>query len=185
MVAQPPKTRIRADAYYQLPEYEANDLIQLIDGEVVVSMAPTPNHQIISGEISYLLKTVERQKGGYSFYSPIEVFLDEYNIFEPDLLYLVPNSGCIVTDKRLEGPPNLVVEILSPSTATYDKREKYEAYEKHGVGEYWIVDPVHQIIEVWVLSNSQFIRLGVFGQTDTFKSKVLQETIDLNLIFKQ
>lgn len=184
-MAVPSKARIKAHVFYQLPEYAQHDTIQLIDGEVVIEMPPIPKHQAIVGEILFLLMTIAKQLGGKAFTSPIEVYLDEHNIYEPDVLYLAPNSTCVVEEKRLNGAPELVVEVLSPSTAKFDRQEKYQAYEAHGVKEYWIVDPVHAVLEIWVLEDEAFIRQGVYDKTDILKSKVLGQDIELASIFPQ
>jgi len=178
------QTRIAAADYFQLPEYEQHNLIQLIDGEVIIGMPPIPKHQSIVGEILVLLILIARKTGGRAFTSLIEVFLDEHNIFEPDVLYIKPDSACVVEEKRLIGAPDLVVEVLSPSTAKFDRQQKYQAYEQHGVGEYWIVDPLHELIEVWTLGDDgRFNRQGAFSKDDTFKSTTLDETVAVKEIF--
>lgn len=181
---QPTRTRITAADYYQLPEYDQHDLIQLIDGEVIIGMPPIPQHQRLVREILFLLTGISRQRGGEAFSAPIEVYLDEHNIYEPDVLYLKPDSRCTVGDKRLTGAPDLVVEVLSPGTAKYDRQEKYQAYERHGVGEYWIVDPVHEVVEVWTLDEAgMFRRQGAFAGDDTFPSAILGEAVAVKAIF--
>jgi Uma2 family endonuclease len=182
-MAVQPKIRISAEEFYELEAYKNDKLIQLIDGEVVISVPPIPKHQEIVGEVLYLLMTHAKQHGGKVYTSPIEVFLDKENIFEPDVLYIKPDSKCKVEAKRLNGAPNLVVEVLSPSTAKYDKQQKYEAYEKHGVEEYWIIDPVHEIFEVWTGKDAKFTRLGAFSKSDSFQSLVLGETVEVKGIF--
>ncbi len=184
-MVQPTQTRIRADEYYALPEYEQQDLIQLIDGEVVIGMPPILKHQRIVREILILLGLLARQKGGEVFDSPVEVRLDDENIFEPDVLYIAPENLSIAQqdEKRILGAPDLVVEVLSPSTAKYDRQEKYQAYERHGVREYWIVDPLHEVLEIWNLEEGRFSRQGVYADEDTFESHVLGETISLKDIF--
>lgn len=167
-----PKTRISATDYYQLAEYGQHELIQLIDGEVVISVPPIPKRQAIVGEILFIFLTQAKKQGGKAFTAPIEVYLDEHNIYEPDVLYLTPNTSCLVEEKRLTGAPDLVVEVLSPSTAKFDRQEKYKAYEKHGVREYWIVDAVHEVLEVWTRNNKQFVRQGAYGVDDAFQSSI-------------
>ena len=179
-------TRIKASEYYQLPEYEQHDLIQLINGEVVIGMPPILKHQTIIKKILALLIQIEASKGGIAFVAPTEVKLDDNNVFEPDLFYILPSNISITQqdDKRIIGAPNLVVEVLSPSTAKFDRQEKYQAYEQHGVDEYWIVDPVHETVEVWTLNqNGQFSRQGAYGKTGTFQSVTLGETITVEAIF--
>ncbi len=171
------KTRIQADTFYQLPEYQDNTLIQLIDGEVVIGMAPNVKHQRIVMKIIAKFLVIAEQKQGEVLASPIEVYLDEYNIYEPDVLYLTPDSNCAVTDKNLRGAPELVVEVLSPSTAKHDRSGKFQAYQQHSVQEYWIVDPVHETIEVWQLTDERFNLLGAFSVDDTFASRPLGEDV--------
>lgn len=176
-MAEVAKTRIQADTYYQLPEYEENTLIQLIDGEVVIGMAPIIKHQQIVMKIIALFIRIAEQKQGQVFTAPTEVYLDEFNVYEPDILYLTPDSNCAVTEKNLVGAPDLVVEVLSPSTAKYDRSTKFQAYQQHGVDEYWIVDPVHETVEVWQLTNNRFNLLGAFADGDTFTSRPLGEDV--------
>lgn len=183
-MAQPTQTRIHAADYYQLPEYEQHDLIQLIEGEVIISMPPIPRHQEIVMAILSLLLPLAKQLGGKVWAAPIEVYLDEHNIYEPDVFYLSATSRCKREAKRLVGPPELVIEVLSPGTARYDRREKYKAYEQHQVNEYWIVDPVHETVEVWQLVDARFDRLGAYAGEDTFLSPVLDETISVQAIFE-
>jgi Uma2 family endonuclease len=183
-MAVQPKTRISASNYYQLEEYEQHELIQLIDGEVLISVPPIPKHQAIVGEILFIFLTQAKKQGGKAFISPIEIYLDEHNIYEPDVLYLTPDTTCVVGEKRLTGAPDLVVEVLSPSTAKFDRQEKYKAYEKHGVREYWIVDAVHEVLEVWTLQNKAFTRQGAYGTADTFQSQVLGTSVELKQIFR-
>jgi Uma2 family endonuclease len=183
---QPARTRIHASDYYQLPEYEQHDLIQLINGEVVIGMPPILKHQLIIKKILLLLAQVEAQKGGIAFVAPTEVRLDDNNIFKPDVLYILPDNIRIAQqdEKRIVGAPNLVVEVLSPSTAKFDRQDKYQAYEQHGVDEYWIVDHVHETVEVWTLGeNKQFSRQGAYGTTGTFQSATLGTKVTVKEIF--
>ncbi|MEM9954611.1 MAG: Uma2 family endonuclease [Chloroflexota bacterium] len=180
---QPTQVRITASDYFASDDYQNHDLIQLIDGEVIITMPPIPKHQFIVGEILYLLMTFARKLGGKAATSPIEVYLDENNVYEPDVVYLAPDSQCTVGEKRLRGAPELVVEVLSPGTARYDRQQKYKAYQKHGVKEYWIVDPVHQTIEVYVLKEEKFVRQDAYAIDDTFTSTVLDSEITVKPLF--
>ncbi len=180
------RTRISANEYYQLPEYEQNDLIQLINGEVIIGMPPILKHQDIVREILILLALIARNVGGKAYDSPVEVRLDDKNVFQPDVLYVKPDNMAIAQqdEKRITGAPNLIVEVLSPGTARFDRQEKYQDYEQHGVNEYWIVDPVHETIEVWGLGeNKQFVRQGAYGITGSFDSATLNTTVSVKEIF--
>lgn len=185
-MVQPTRTRIKAPEYYQLPEYQQHDLIQLINGEVIIGMPPALKHQLIVKSVLSLLTTIEARTGGLVFPAPTEVRLDENNIFQPDVLYIQPDNLAIARqdEKRIIGAPDLVVEVLSPGTAKFDRQEKYQAYEKHGVTEYWIVDPLHETIEVWHLAeDGRYERQGAYAGDDTFASVVLDETISAKAIF--
>jgi Uma2 family endonuclease len=185
-MVQPTRTRINASEYYQLPEYTQHDLIQLINGEVIIGMPPILKHQAIVREILVMLTLLARKLGGKAFDSPIEVRLDDDNVFEPDVLYIQADNLAITQqdEKRIIGAPNLVVEVLSPGTAKFDRHEKYQAYEKHGVNEYWIVDPVYEVVEVWNIgADNTYVRQGAFAGDDTFASTVLGESISVKAIF--
>ena len=106
-----------------------------------------------------------------------------HNVYEPDVLYLTPDTVCRLEEKRIVGAPDLVVEVLSPSTAKYDRQEKYEAYQQYGVNEYWIVDPVHEVVEVWQLEIKRFKRMGAFANNDVFESRPLAVIVNVKDIF--
>src|SRR4051812_14161499 len=166
-------TRMTAKAFLELPE--TNLPTELIDGELIVSPAPIPEHQNVSIELIILLRGLI--PNGKLYHAPIDVYFDEANIVQPDILWVAENGLCFIGDKRLEGAPDLIVEILSPSTARRDKNKKFLLYEKHGVREYWLVDSQAQYIEVWRLEDGKFAPKGVFGPGETFISTVLDNKI--------
>jgi Uma2 family endonuclease len=182
-MVQPTTTRISAADYFDLPEYAQHTLIQLIGGEVVVGMPPIIKHQRIAREIFVFIVLLARQKGGEAFGDPTEVYLDENNVFQPDIIYIKPDATITIDEKRVVGGPDLVVEVLSPSTAKYDRVQKYNAYEANGVGEYWIVDPVHGTVEVWTQGATGFDRQGAYAGDDTFKSRTLDEDVAVKPFF--
>jgi Uma2 family endonuclease len=89
-------------------------------------------------------------------YSPLDVVLDDENIVQPDLIYISAERKTKLLQERIIGAPDLVVEILSPSTAYYDLKQKKDIYERYGVKEYLIIDPVRYDAEVYVLINEEF-----------------------------
>jgi Uma2 family endonuclease len=174
------KTRMTADEFFQLPE--TNQPTELIDGELIVSAPPIPKHQRLIRLLLILLDILIPD--GEVFPSPIGVYFDDLNIPEPDLVWVAENSRCVVTEKQLEGSPDLIVEIFSPGTATRDKREKYQLYQRYGVSEYWMVDPIGQYVEVCVWKDGKFEQQGVYGADDSFNSPVLGgKTVSLKGIF--
>ncbi len=159
------------DAYYEL-----------IEGNIVKKSAHTPKHQRISGNLySAMREVVIKHKKGQIFYAPIDVFLDRYNAYQPDIVYVSKERAKIVTNNGIEGAPDLVVEILSPSTAQNDRGDKMKVYKRHAVKEYWIVDPKSQAVEVYVYNEAEKdFDLDSFAvETGKIESKLLPE---LNLL---
>jgi Uma2 family endonuclease len=103
----------------------------------------------------------------------LDVYLGDDNVVQPDVMWIAPDSPCTIGEKHLDGPPDLVVEVLSPSTAHLDKTGKFHLYERHCVREYWIVDPVHKLMEVWALQAGAYRQQGIYGPDESFPSPVL------------
>ncbi len=144
-----------------------------------MSPAPVPKHQRCRRR---LLITVDSLiPDGEVFVAPIDLLLDSENILQPDLVWVSTNGRCVITDKLLQGPPELIIEILSPGTTRRDRDDKFEIYERHAVSEYWIVDPLEEYLEVYTHQNDHYVRHGVYGAGETFISAVLAgKTVDLN-----
>lgn len=173
------RTRMTAAEFFQLPE--TTDFTELIDGELIVSPTHIPKHQLAVGAFFTLLHGLIPD--GTVLFAPLSVYLDEENIPEPDVMWVAENSQCVITEKRLEGPPDLIVEIFSPETVKRDKQDKFKLYEKHGVREYWMVDPIQQYLEVWMLVDGRYSLLGVYGPDDSFDSPVLGKSVSLTGVF--
>ena len=176
------KTRVTADEFLELPETLQPP--ELLDGEIIVSPTPTTDHQRIVLRLTLLLSQKVTEKGGEVALSPLDVRFDEFNVVQPDVMWLAPNSRCTEIDQRLSGPPELVIEVLSPSTSRRDKREKFRLYERHGVTEYWIVDPSNRYVELWHLVDGRFQAIDTFTPGETFESPQLGEII-VDAIFEQ
>lgn len=174
-----PKTRIGAHDFLELPE--TNTPTELIDGEVIVSPTPVPEHQRLVIRLLDLVRDLVPD--GEVFVAPLSVYLDDDNVPEPDVMWVAENSRCKVTDRWLEGPPDLIVEVLSPGTARADKTVKYLLYERHGVREYWLVDGAKRTIEAWTLREAHFALIGTFGIDEPFESPLLNAVVDLRALF--
>jgi Uma2 family endonuclease len=134
---------------------------EIVNGVHVVSPTPIPYHQHLSHGLLRQLDTgITDASRGEVYYAPVTVQLSPTDIVEPDLSVVLASSRCTIGDKKLEGPPDLVIEILSPGTAKRDRGAKRELYEQSGVGEYWIVDPDLKHIEQWVLVGERFESRG-------------------------
>lgn len=120
---------------------------EIIDGEHYVSPAPVPRHQIIAVElITTLHSFVKSRRLGKVLTAPTDVLLSRHDILQPDILFISNERVAILKDKNIEGAPDLVIEILSPSTRRLDEQLKLERYELLGVREYWIVYPAGRIV---------------------------------------
>ena len=181
MMAEQIKTRMTAAEFLQLPE--TNLPVQLLNGEVIEMNAPTLPHQDVVGNIFVLFKLKARERGGKAYVAPVDVYFDELNIPQPDVIWLAPDSQCqAFGTERLVGAPDLIAEVLSPSTAHVDRKSKFRLYEKHGVREYWMVEPRDQLVEVWQHQEGRFVLLDVYGVGETFVSSLLG-TVEVALIF--
>ncbi|MCY0866844.1 MAG: Uma2 family endonuclease, partial [Aquificaceae bacterium] len=115
--------------------------------------------------------------------APIDVYLDQENAYQPDIVVLLEGSKAKISQKGIEGAPDIVVEILSPSTAYYDLTEKKEVYERSGVKEYWIVDPKRKTFEVYANSQEGFKLISKAKEKGSVKSELLGIDLDLKEVF--
>jgi Uma2 family endonuclease len=140
---------------------------ELIDGEHYVTPAPRPKHQRVSGRLHLRLGTyLEEHPLGRVYFAPLDVVLTDFDCVEPDLLYVSRERERLqMTEDYLEGAPDLVVEILSPSTKRFDQGVKHRLYERFGVSEYWIVDPEKETVKVFRLDDDRLqLREELFRQ---------------------
>lgn len=128
---------------------ESNTPCELINGELVMSPAPTPFHQNVTSNLNDFLKAEARKTGGLVFFAPIDLYIDRRNVFQPDLVFISSEKRTIITNRGIEGVPDLIVEIISPSNVFTDRNRKKKVYQQIGVREYWIVDPANYTLEVY------------------------------------
>lgn len=153
MEANPRRVRWTWTEYARLPE-SGSTRYEIIDDELVVTPSPTLHHQrIVRRLILALGSFVDDHDLGELFPAPCDVLFAEGDYFEPDILFVARSRADLYSDRGVEGPPDLVVEILSPATAARDRGIKLDRYRHFGVPEYWIVDPHEQRIESWHLAG--------------------------------
>lgn len=158
--------------YKKLPEGAP---YQLIGGSLVMTPAPEIYHQEISGKIEFKLREfVMKNDIGTVYDAPIDVRLGETDVYQPDIIFILHKNNKIIGRKEIEGPPDMIIEILSPATAYYDLREKYRVYEKCGVSEYWIVDPKQKKIEVYENRNKKYSLANEAEETGSVSSKIME-----------
>jgi Uma2 family endonuclease len=129
---------------------------EIIDGDHYVNPAPSTYHQTISKRLQHFLYTqIELTGLGTVFYAPTDVQLSPHDIVQPDLVVLTTDSKARITPTKILGAPELVVEILSPSSIDNDSHLKRRVYERSGVAEYWIVDPFeNRVTCLWLIDNN-------------------------------
>jgi Uma2 family endonuclease len=146
---------------------------EIIEGELFVTPSPTSNHQRILFNLTLAFgKFLEVHPYGEVVFAPMDVILSDHDVLEPDLLLVLKEHEAIIKD-WVRGAPDLVVEILSPTTEARDRGPKMKAYARFGVREYWIVDPVAKVIEVFHLTVAGFELTRTCAKRDTLKTPLL------------
>lgn len=162
--------------YLDLPEMKAR--YSIIDGELVMAAAPTPDHQTVVLELSSTLNSfVHEHRLGRVFVAPLDIVIrrDPLRTRQPDVMFISNARRYIIGLQVIEGGPDLVIEVLSPANTRQDLQEKLEDYQRIGVREAWMVSPQAQTVEVPQFSAEGVQRLGLYGLGHLIISQVLPE----------
>lgn len=155
---------------------------EIIDGEMIRKSAPTPMHQRICRKIIVILdRYINERKSGEIFQSPIDVFLDEYNKPQPDLVFVSAEKKAIITNDGIMGIPDLIVEIISPESYIADRFEKKALYERVTVPEFWLIDSKNKFIEIYTLKNGHYKLLSAATTIEGELKSALFEGFTINL----
>lgn len=176
------KKKYTYEDYLKTPEGER---YELIEGELLMTPSPVTKHQRISRELEFeILKSVRENDLGEVFYAPYDVYLDEENVVQPDILFISKERIGIIGEKNIQGAPDLVIEILSENTAYRDFVQKKKLYARFGVKEYWIVIPGEESAEVYILKDKTYILYKTYTKDDTLESPLMKNLkIELKGIF--
>jgi Uma2 family endonuclease len=176
------KKKYTYEDYLKTPEDER---YELIEGELLMTPSPIPRHQRISGKLEFeLRKFVTENNLGEIFDAPCDVYLDNENVVQPDILFISKERLNIIGEKNIQGAPDLVIEIISEDTAYRDLIQKKKLYARFGVKEYWIVIPGEELIEVYVLKDNTYMVYKTFNKNETLESPYLKNLkIELKSIF--
>ena len=173
--------------------WNEDEHIELIDGEAVMMAPPSTAHQLISGELFRQLANFLEGKKCRAIPAPFAVRLfenendapsDVQTVVEPDISVVCDRSK--LDDHGCKGAPDMVIEILSPSTRRHDRLVKLNLYQRAGVGEYWIVNPEDRTVQVMLLKDSYLLPVEDYGREDMAKVNVLEDCIiDLSKVFSE
>lgn len=162
--------------YKDYLEITDDNRYEVIEGGLIMVPAPFPYHQEVSKLIGFeLIKFVEGNKQGKVLFAPCDVVFNEENVVQPDILVILNENLQIIKEKNISGAPDLVIEILSNSTAHKDLIKKRRLYERFKVKEYWIVDPMEKSITVYSLKEKKIEEIKTFSADETLSSPLLKK----------
>jgi Uma2 family endonuclease len=172
-------TKMTARQFLELGQDPPGVRLELVNGEVAVSPSPTPKHShVVVRLISILNERIEARDLG-ELHHDVDTVLDDYNVRRPDVLFFARSRTHLIGEKAMEGPPDLAVEVLSPSSIEVDRREdKFAQYRDAGVAHYWIIDPADRTIEGWRREAGQYVSTGRGQGTDVVR---LPPFVDLDV----
>lgn len=131
---------------------------EILDGELFVTPSPAPQHQIILANLVRVLDPYVHRRGlGRVLFAPLDVIFADSSIAQPDAIYLDNTRMSLISRRGIEGGPNLLVEVLSPSTARTDRSVKFALYARYGVDFYWIVDPEARVLEAYRRAGGAYV----------------------------
>ena len=172
MTQRGPRIKFTYHDYKTAPE---DKRYELLEGDLLLVPGPTTYHQRILIRLSTILHLFVVSEGlGEVFISPCDVVLSSYDVVQPDLLFVSNERSHIITPDNIQGGPDLVVEILTTSTADRDLGYKRTLYARHGVVEYWVLDPEAKTMEVLRLGQEEFVRHGLYTSDQAFNSPSLR-----------
>lgn len=162
------KKKYTYEDYLKTPE---DKRYELINGELLMTPSPVPQHQRISGRLEFMLRRFITERNlGEVFDAPCDVYLDGENVVQPDILFISRDKLGIIGEKNIQGAPDLVIEIISENSVYRDMVQKKKLYARFGVKEYWIVIPDEKEIEVYILKDNTYQLCQTYGKADTIES---------------
>ena len=179
-----PDVRLTVQDYLNIPEEDENRYA-LINGELYMAPAPSWEHQESSGNLYSILRAfVLANLLGRVVYSPIDMFLSDGDVFQPDIVFISNERLGIIHSDGIHGAPDLVIEVLSPGTERIDRTLKSERYEMFDVSEYWQANPIAKTILVLRARDGAFERVGLFTEGMTLETPLLPGLrVDVSEVF--
>jgi len=180
----PGPIKLTYEDYVELPDDGRR--YEILDGELEVSPAPAPLHQRVSQNLSVILDGYVRpRKLGRIYHPPIDVILASTTVVQPDLIFVSTAQEAIVTKRAVEGPPELVVEILSPWSVRRDRVAKAAIYARFGIGHYWLLEPEARIFEVYEVERAEYRLVATHGASGIMRTPLFPDLdLDLSLLWE-
>lgn len=178
---QPAPQRMTFEEYLRLPEEKGR--CEFVAGWVLREPSPGSGHQAVVMNLAVLLwGYCRRTRKGVAFVAPFDVVLSRDLVVQPDLLYVAAERTAIITERNVQGPPDLVVEVVSPFSRRKDRLLRLEQYVRHGVREVWLADPARRTLEVFapaeraaVEGEPHYMVAGTFAAGERIRSRVLPD----------
>lgn len=168
------RVRFKADDIWDTPE--DGNRYEVIDGALYMTPPPGWKHQFASGKLQVMVGRHVYDHGlGVLVSAPVGVVLDDENGLQPDLIYVSREHLHIITERGVGGAPDLVVELLSPSTRNRDRGVKLRRYAAAGVPHYWIVDPRSRALEAYRLTDEGYELTGTYGPGTIFQPELFPD----------
>jgi len=158
--------------YLHFPE---DKRYEIIDGEIYMVPSPGEAHQDVCANLAFVLRVFVKENAlGKVYFAPLDVVLSEIDVVQPDIMFISKERLNIITERNIQGAPDLIVEIISPSSEYKDRVIKRKLYSKYGVKEYWLVDLEKKEVEVMSLKESGLETVKIYKRTDILESLVLK-----------
>ena len=182
VIAKKPAVKLTYEDYRKTPEDER---YELIDGELIMAAAPNMAHQATQVNLGAPMHTWVRSEDlGYVFFSSCDVVLSEHTTLQPDLIFISNENAGIITDANIQSAPDLVVEIISPSSTGRDWVTKRDLYAKHGVKEYLLIHPIDRTVWVMLLKDGYLELVDTLYEGDTLTTPTIEGfSVNLSDIF--
>ena len=183
MATTQPVVKFTYADYLTTPEDER---YELLDGDLMMVPAPNVKHQRVSARLHVLLHRFIEDRGlGTLLYAPCDVVLSDDDVVQPDLLFVSRDrEEQLLKQENVRGAPDLVVEILSPSSEDTDRGAKHKLYGRHGVTEYWLVDPIAETVSIHRQRGGVLVAANTFSREQTLRSPLLAGLeLDLEDVF--
>ncbi|MGH7176092.1 MAG: Uma2 family endonuclease [Tepidisphaeraceae bacterium] len=149
--------KMTARQFLELGEDPPGVRLELVDGEIAVSPSPIPDHSFVVHALSRIVgQHIETDDLGQLF-GDVDTIFGEHDVRRPDLLFFRKDRLYLIGAKAMEGPPDLAVEVLSPSSVSTDRKHKFKLYASGKVTYYWIVDPRQHTIEAYRLKAAKYV----------------------------